>query len=199
MTEAVKYANGRIQFKVPISSFGMIKTKLANMAVKTYMSDSMMYRLAGMFDDKFGTLDSQAKKSGAEKIKVIEEYAPECSITKVYGSEVLDYCVDEYVQILGGYGFCSEYPAERFYRDSRINRIWEGTNEINRILVPGTMMRRALGGRLNLLPAAQAVTGELMTYSPLSVQLPDTPLALQGHMVKMSKKIALMVAGVARP
>ena len=197
VTEAVKYANGRIQFKVPISSFGMIKTKLANMAVKTYMSDSMMYRLAGMFDDKFVTLDVDAKKSGAEKIKVIEEYAPECSITKVYGSEVLDYCVDEYVQILGGYGFCAEYPAERYYRDSRINRIWEGTNEINRMLVPGTMMRRALGGRLNLLPAAQAIAGELMTYSPLSVQLPDTPLALQEHMVKMTKKIALMVAGVA--
>ena len=197
VTEAVKYANGRIQFKVPISSFGMIKTKLANMAIRTYMSDSMMYRLAGMFDDKLATLDADAKKSGAEKIKVIEEYAPECSITKVFGSEVLDYCVDEYVQILGGYGFCSEYPAERYYRDSRINRIWEGTNEINRMLVPGTMMRRALGGRLNLLPAAQAIAGELMTYSPLSVQLPDTPLALQEHMVKMSKKIGLMVAGIA--
>jgi alkylation response protein AidB-like acyl-CoA dehydrogenase len=197
VTDAVKYANGRTQFKVPISSFGMIKTKLANMAIRTYMSDSMMYRLAGMFDDKLVTLDSQAKKKGEENAKVIEEYAPECSITKVYGSEVLDYCVDEYVQILGGYGFCSEYPAERYYRDSRINRIWEGTNEINRMLVPGTMMRRALGGRLNLLPAAQAISGELMTYSPLSVQLPDTPLALQEHMVKMSKKIALMVAGVA--
>ncbi|MDQ1333802.1 MAG: hypothetical protein QG552_752 [Thermodesulfobacteriota bacterium] len=197
VTEAVKYANGRIQFKVPISSFGMIKTKLANMAVKTYMSDSMMYRLAGMFDNKLETLDAEAKKSGAENAKTIEEYAAECSITKVYGSETLDYCVDEYVQILGGYGFCAEYPAERYYRDSRINRIWEGTNEINRMLVPGTMMRRALEGRLNLLPAAQAIAGELMTYSPLSVQLPDTPLALQEHMVKMSKKIALMVAGVA--
>ncbi|MBW1783126.1 MAG: acyl-CoA dehydrogenase family protein [Deltaproteobacteria bacterium] len=197
VAEAVKYANGRMQFKVPISSFGMIKTKLANMAVKTYMSDSMMYRLAGMFDNKLGTLDAEAKKSGAENAKAIEEYAAECSITKVYGSETLDYCVDEYVQILGGYGFCAEYPAERYYRDSRINRIWEGTNEINRMLVPGTMMRRALQGRLNLLPAAQAIAGELMTYSPLSVQLPDTPLALQEHMVKMSKKIALMVAGVA--
>jgi len=195
--EAVKYANGRIQFKVPISSFGMIKTKLANMAVRTYMSDSMMYRLAGMFDNKLGTLDAEAKKSGAENAKTIEEYAAECSITKVYGSETLNYCVDEYVQILGGYGFCAEYPAERYYRDSRINRIWEGTNEINRMLVPGTMMRRALQGKLNLLPAAQAIAGELMTYSPLSVQLPDTPLALQEHMVKMSKKIALMVAGVA--
>ncbi len=197
ITEAVKYANGRIQFKVPISSFGMIKTKLANMAIRTYMSDSMMYRLAGMFDNRLGLLDADAKKSGEENANAIEEYAAECSITKVYGSEALDYCVDEYVQILGGYGFCAEYPAERYYRDSRINRIWEGTNEINRILVPGTMLRRALQGRLNLLPAAQAIAGELMTYSPLSVQLPDTPLALQEHMVRMSKKIGLMVAGVA--
>jgi alkylation response protein AidB-like acyl-CoA dehydrogenase len=167
------------------------------MAIKGYMSESMMYRMAGMFDDKLGTLDAEAKKSGAENAKAIEEYAPECSITKVYGSECLDYCVDEYVQILGGYGFTAEYPAERYYRDSRINRIWEGTNEINRMLVPGTMMRRAMQGRLGLLPAAQAIAGELMTYSPLSVQLPDTPLAVQEHMVKMSKKIALMVSGVA--
>lgn len=197
VTNAVKYANTRIQFKVPISSFGMIKTKLANMAICTYMSESMMYRLAGVFDDKLATLDDEAKKSGAENAKAIGEYAAECSITKVYGSESLDYCVDEYVQILGGYGYCAEYAAERAYRDSRINRIWEGTNEINRLLVPGTMMRRALKGRLALFPAAQAIAGELMTYSPLSVELPDTPLALQEHMVKMSKKIALMVAGVA--
>jgi alkylation response protein AidB-like acyl-CoA dehydrogenase len=197
VTQAVKYANGRIQFKVPISGFGMIKTKLADMAVRTYMSESMMYRQAGMFDDKLGTLASEAKKSGEENAKAIEEYAAECSITKVYGSECLDFCVDEYVQILGGYGFCAEYPAERYYRDSRINRIWEGTNEINRMLIPGTMMRRAMEGRLALLPAAQALASELMTYSPLSVQLPDTPLAVQEHMVKMSKKIALMVAGVA--
>jgi len=167
------------------------------MAIRTYMSESMMYRQAGMFDDKLSELDAEAKKNGAENAKAIEEYAAECSITKVYGSEMLDFCVDEYVQILGGYGFCAEYPAERYYRDSRINKIWEGTNEINRMLVPGTMMRRAMQGRLKLLPAAQAIAGELMTYSPLSVQLPDTPLALQEHMVKMSKKIALMVAGVA--
>ncbi len=194
---AIKYANGRIQFKVPISSFGMIKGKLANMAIRTYMCDSTMYRLAGMFDDKLTTLDEEAKKSGAENAKAIEEYAPECSITKIYGSEVADYCVDEYVQILGGYGYISEYPAERAYRDNRINRIWEGTNEINRLLIPGTMLRRAVQGRLALLPAAQTIAQELMTYSPLSVNLPDTPLALQEHMVKMSKKIALMVAGVA--
>lgn len=197
VTEAVRYANGRIQFKLPISSFGMIKTKLANMAVRTYMSESMMYRLAGMFDDRLGTLDETAKKSGAENAKAIEEYAAEASIAKVYGSEVLDYCVDEYVQILGGYGFCAEFPAERYYRDSRINRIWEGTNEINRLLIPGTLMQRALQGRLNLLSAAKAVADDIITYSPLSVQLPDTPLALQEHMVGISKKISLLVAGVA--
>jgi alkylation response protein AidB-like acyl-CoA dehydrogenase len=197
VAEAVQYANGRIQFKVPISSFGMIKTKLADMAIRTYMSESMVYRIAGMFDDKLGALDEEAKKSGAENAKAIEEYATECSITKVYCSEILDYCVDEYVQILGGYGYCAEYPAERYYRDSRINRIWEGTNEINRLLIPGTIMRRAMQGRLALLPAAKAIAEEVMTYSPLSVQLAHTPLALQEHMVGMSKKIALMVAGVA--
>lgn len=197
VAEAVRYANGRIQFKVPISSFGMIKTKLADMAIRTYMSESMVYRIAGMFDDKLGTLDEEAKKSGAENAKAIEEYATECSITKVYCSEILDYCVDEYVQILGGYGYCAEYPAERYYRDSRINRIWEGTNEINRLLIPGTIMRRAMQGRLALLPAAKAIAEQIMTYSPLSVRLKHTPLALQEHMVGMSKKIALMVAGVA--
>ncbi|HIC85224.1 MAG TPA: acyl-CoA dehydrogenase, partial [Desulfobacterales bacterium] len=197
VTEAIKYANGRIQFKVPISSFGMIKTKLANMAIRAFMSESMMYRLAGMFDDKLGTLDQEAKKSGGETAKAIEEYAAECSIAKVYGSECLEYCVDEYVQILGGYGYTAEYPAERYYRDSRINKIWEGTNEINRLLIPGTLMRRAMQGRLNLLRAAQAIPNELMSYSPLALELPETPLALQEHMVKMSKKIALMVAGVA--
>ena len=197
VSESVKYANGRIQFKVPISSFGLIKTKLSDMAVKGFMSESVMYRLAGMFDDKLGTLTPEAKKSGAENAKAIEEYAAECSIAKVYGSETLDFCVDEYVQILGGYGFCAEYPAERYYRDSRINRIWEGTNEINRMLIPGTLMQRAMKGRLNLLQEAQGIAGFLMGYSPLSVQLDDTPLALQEHMIRMAKKIALMVAGGA--
>ena len=197
VTQSVKYANGRIQFKVPISSFGLIKAKLADMAVKGFMSDSVMYRLAGMFDNKLGALGAEAKKSGAENAKAIEEYAAECSIAKVYGSETLGFCVDEYVQILGGYGYCAEYPAERYYRDSRINRIWEGTNEINRMLIPGTLMQRAMKGRLNLLQEAQAIAGFLMGYSPLSVQLSDTPLALQEHMIRMAKKIALMVAGGA--
>ncbi len=195
--EAVKYAKNRIQFKVPIASFGMIKEKIAEMTIRTYMSESIMYRLAGMFDARLNSLDPEAKKSGTENAKAIEEYAAECSIAKIYGSETLDYCVDEYVQILGGYGFCAEYPAERYYRDSRINRIWEGTNEINRLLIPGTLMRRAMQGRLALLQAAQAVASDVMSYSPLAVELPETPLAAQEHMIKMSKKLTLMVAGLA--
>jgi len=197
VTEAVRYAKNRIQFKVPIASFGMIKEKLAEMAIRTYMAESMMYRLAGMFDARLNALPPEAKKSGQENAKAIEEYAAECSITKVYGSETLDYCVDEYVQILGGYGYCAEYPAERYYRDARINRIWEGTNEINRLLIPGTLMRRAMQGRLALLQAAQGVVDEIMGYSPLAVELPDTPLAYQEHMVMMMKKLALMASGVA--
>ncbi|MDX9721536.1 MAG: acyl-CoA dehydrogenase family protein [Myxococcota bacterium] len=192
--EAVAYANKRIQFGQPISSFGMIQTKLADMTIRAYVNESVMYRLAGIFDARMKGLD---KTDGVAHAKAIEEYAAECSISKVYGSESADFCVDQLVQIHGGYGFIAEYTAERLYRDARINRIWEGTNEINRMLVPGTLMRRAMQGRLDLLNAAQAVAGELMSYSPLSVQLPDTPLAMQQHMLSMSKKLTLMIAGVA--
>lgn len=197
VTEAVRYAKNRIQFKVPIASFGMIKEKLAEMTIRTYMAESMMYRLAGMFDARLHSLDPEARKSGQENAKAIEEYAAECSIAKVYGSEALDYCVDEYVQILGGYGYCAEYPAERYYRDSRINRIWEGTNEINRLLIPGTLMRRAMQGRLALLQAAQSVADFIMGYSPLALELPEEPLAYQAHMISMMKKLTLMVSGLA--
>jgi len=197
ITEAVKYANGRIQFKAPISSFGMIKTKLADMVVRSYMSDSIVYRLAGMLDNKLDTLDETAKKNGAENARAIEEYAVECSISKVYASECLEFCADEYVQILGGYGYCAEYPAERYYRDSRINRIWEGTNEINRMLIPGTLLKRAIQDRLGLFAVTKPITNEILAYAPLAVQLPETPLALQEHMIKMSKKIVLMAASMA--
>lgn len=197
LAETVQYANQRVQFGQPIAQFGLIKEKIANMTVETYMAESMMYRLAGMFDDKLDTLDDTAKKDGEQNAKAIEEYAVECSIAKVYGSEMLDRVVDEAVQIHGGYGYIAEYPAERHYRDSRINRIWEGSNEINRLLIPGTLVKRAMQGRLKLMEAAQSIPKELMTYSPLSVKLPDTPLAVQAHMVKMGKKLALMVAGVA--
>lgn len=196
ITEAIRYANGREQFNRPISKYGMIKEKIADMSVKTFISDAVQYRVTGMLDDKIATLDAAQKKDGETLAKTIGEYATEFSIAKIYGSECLDFVVDEYVQILGGYGYCSEYPAERAYRDSRINRIWEGTNEINRMLIPGTMLKRAMQGRLNLLGAAQAVAGEIMAYSPMAVKLPNTPLAVQEHTVKMVKKLALMLAGL---
>ena len=197
ITEAVRYANGREQFGMPISKFGMIKEKLANMTIKTFISDSILYRVTGMLDDKIALLTDEEKKDGDTLAKTIGEYATEFSITKIFGSECLDYVVDEYVQTLGGYGYCSEYPAERAYRDSRINRIWEGTNEINRMLIPGTMLKRAMQGRLGLLAAAQEVAGEIISYSPAAVKLPDTPLAVPMHAVKMTKKLALMLAGLS--
>ena len=197
VTEAVKYANMREQFGKKISSFGMIKNKLADMSIRTYMAESLTYRLAAAIDDKLNTLDEDGKRSGAENAKAIEEYAVECSMSKVYGSECLDFCADEMVQIFGGNGYISEYPAERMYRDSRINRIFEGTNEINRLLVPGTIVKRAMQGRLPLLDAIQALSGEVKAYSPDSVKLDDAPLAMQAHMIKMCKKIVLMAAGTA--
>ncbi|MFH2219791.1 MAG: acyl-CoA dehydrogenase family protein [Pseudomonadota bacterium] len=197
IAEAVKYANSRVQFGEKISSFGMIKNKLAEMCIRTFMTESLVYRLAAMIDDKLGSLGPEAKKHGAENAKAIEEYAVECSIAKVFGSESLDYCVDELVQIHGGYGYIADYPAERAYRDARINRIFEGTNEINRLLIPGTVLKRAVQGRLAMFDAAKAVEEEIKTYSPGSVTQDDSTLAVQEHLVKMSKKIFLMTVATA--
>ncbi len=194
---AVKYAKGRLQFNTPICQFGMIKTKLADMAIKTYMNESMVYRTAGLIDAKLHLLDDEARKQGAENAKAIQEYAIECSINKVYGSEALSFVVDEYVQILGGYGYCGEYPAERYYRDARINRIYEGTNEVNRLIVPGEIFKRALKGQLALMPIIQGLGAEIKAYDPENPQLNEGPLAAQENMVKMCKKMAIMSAGVA--
>jgi len=195
--EAVKYAKQRVQFKLPIASFGMIQEKLADMAVRTFIDESLNYRTAGLIDARLEKLDRSAADYHAQASKAIEEFAVECSICKVYGSETADKAVDEVLQIFGGYGFIDEYPASRFYRDSRINRIYEGTNEINRLLVPGTIMRRAMKGRLPLMAAAQKLMGEVVSFSPLMVEIPDEPLAFQAHMINMTRKAALLVAGVA--
>ncbi|MFC1488564.1 acyl-CoA dehydrogenase family protein [Thermodesulfobacteriota bacterium] len=197
LAEAVKYANSRVQFGQKISSFGMIKNKLADMAIRTFMIESIVYRLAAMIDDKLGALDPEARKLGTENAKAMEEYAVECSIAKIFGSEVLDFCVDELVQIHGGYGYVAEYPAERIYRDARINRIFEGTNEINRLLIPGTIVKRAMGGRLGLIDAIQAVEEEVQDDSPTLIMPDISALAAQEQMIKMSKKILLMTAGIA--
>ncbi|MEE8432643.1 MAG: acyl-CoA dehydrogenase family protein [Candidatus Desulfatibia sp.] len=197
IAEATQYATTREQFGKKIASFGMIKNKLADMCIGIFMAESLTYRLAAMIEDKLSSLDPQARKEGAENAKAIEEYAVECSIAKVYDSERLDFCADEVVQIFGGYGYIAEYPAEGIYRDARINRIFEGTNEINRLLIAGTVLKRAVQGRLALFDAVQAVEEEVQAGVPDAPGFDDAPLAAQQHQVKMSKKILLLTLGKA--
>jgi alkylation response protein AidB-like acyl-CoA dehydrogenase len=193
--DAVRYANERHQFGKSISSFGAIKHKLAEMAIRTWVGESTIYRTLGMIED---TISANADASNLElKLQAIEEYAVECSIIKVALSENCDFVADEMVQIYGGYGYSADYPAERAYRDSRINRIFEGTNEINRMLIPGMMMRRAMAGKLALLPAAQALMDEVMTPSMGSLDDDEGVLAAEVKLVKNAKKVALMTLGTA--
>ncbi|MED1723047.1 acyl-CoA dehydrogenase family protein [Brevibacillus parabrevis] len=191
---ATNYAKERKQFKTPIANFTLIKNKLANMATKAYAAESSVYRTVGLFDTALSRLGEKAD-DGAEVAKAIADYAIECSINKVFATEVLDYCVDEGVQIHGGYGFMSEYEIENMYRDSRINRIFEGTNEINRLLIPDTLVKKAMKGELPLMQAATSLQAELMSYYPEEIE--DAPLAVEKHLLGMTRKIILMVAGSA--
>jgi len=191
---ATNYAKERKQFKTPLANFTLIKNKLANMALKTYAAESSVYRTVGLFDTALNRLGDKADE-GAEVAKAIADYAIECSINKVFATEVLDYCVDEGVQIHGGYGFMSEYEIENMYRDSRINRIFEGTNEINRLLIPDTLVKKAMKGELPLMQAAASLQEELMSYYPQEIE--DAPLAAEKHLIEMTRKIILMVAGSA--
>lgn len=192
---AAKYANERTQFGRAISSFPLIGQKLADMTIKTYALESMVYRTAGLFDVGLAEVDYNSEKVGYLSAKAIAEYQLECSINKVFGSEVLDEVVDEGVQIHGGYGFIQEYRVERNYRDARINRIFEGTNEINRLLIPGTLIKRGLKGELPLLERAQALQEELMNPIP-PVQF-DHVLEQETHLIAMAKKIFLMCGAQA--
>ena len=191
----IQYVNQRKQFKTPISGFNLTKEKLAAMATRLYATESSVYRTVGLFEERMSKLTEEQVRDGKEVAKSIAEYAIECSLNKVFGSETLDYIVDEGVQLHGGYGFMSEYEIERAYRDSRINRIFEGTNEINRLLVPGTYLRKAMKGELPLLQKAQALQEELMMLMP--EEPGDEPLAQEKYLVKNAKKIALMIAGLA--
>lgn len=191
---SAEYANMRRQFGRPISSFPLIRRKLAEMNIRTYVLESMVYRTAGLMDRKLSALPSA---SGIEYAKAIAEYALECSINKVFGSEALDYIADEGVQIHGGYGYIQEYKIERIYRDSRINRIFEGTNEINRLLIPGTLMKRALKGELPLLAKLQALQAELLGYVPTHTISANSELQEETHLLDMAKKIFLMIGGLA--
>jgi len=192
--ESVRYANERQQFGKSISSFGAIKSKLAEQAIRTWVGEAMVYRTLGMIEAGIGAVDS---KDMDARLRAIEEYAAECSIIKVALSEYCDFVSDEMVQIFGGYGYSADYPAERAYRDSRINRIFEGTNEINRMLIPGRLMKSAMSGRLALLPAAQALMDEVLSPQIGSFDDDDTVLAAEQKLAQNAKKVALMTLGTA--
>jgi len=192
---AISYTNQRQQFKTPISSFNLTKNKLATMASKLYATESLIYRTVGYFEERMSQLSAEEQKDGKAIAASIAEYAIECSINKVVGSEVLDYIVDEAVQLHGGYGFMQEYEVERIYRDSRINRIFEGTNEINRLIVPGTFLKKAMKGELPLLQKAAGLQEELLMMMPEEVG--TEALAQEKVLVANAKKIGILVAGLA--
>jgi alkylation response protein AidB-like acyl-CoA dehydrogenase len=189
--EAATYAASRKQFGQPIASFGAIKYKLAEMAAREYAVEAMLYRTAGLID---GML--QGSHENAAVLAALEEFAIEASILKVASSEMLDYVLDENVQVHGGNGFVRDYPAERHYRDARVNRIFEGTNEINRLLIPGMLARRAVKGALPLIQAARKLQDELLTPA-MPEPVGDAPLEQELRTVAGLKKTALMVLGTA--
>jgi len=190
---ASKYAKERRAFGRQIGDFGLMKEKLANMAVRIFAVESMVYRSAGNIE---AAMSSAAGDKVAHSMKVLEEYAIESSIAKVYGSEMLDFVVDEAVQIFGGYGFHEDYPVCRAYRDSRINRIFEGTNEINRMLIIQMLMKRAMGGQLPLIPAAMKLADEILA-GPAFEDTPEGVLADEARVVANAKKMFLQAAGGA--
>ncbi len=191
----IKYANERTQFKRKISSFGAIAEKIADLSADIFASESVVYRLAGLLDRKLETIDKGIDNYYEEYLKGIEEYASECGIAKVFCSEVLARTVDEVVQIHGGYGFVSDYPAERFYRDERINRIFEGTNEINRLLIPGMILRKAMKGELPLQSHAMKAFESLMTPSFEEID-EDVLFAREKVLIKNLKTLFLILSGI---
>jgi butyryl-CoA dehydrogenase len=195
LEQTIAYAKQRKAFNKPISDFGLIREKLANQAVGVYVGESIVYRTVGMMDAVLSEIDKSAVDAMTQARKGIEEYAVECSIVKVWASEMLDYVVDEFVQVYAGYGFVEEYPAERAYRDARINRIFEGTNEINRMIITGFVLKRAMSGQLALLPAIKRVMDEVMS-GPSGEEF-DGPLAAERQIVANAKKLGLLVSGAA--
>jgi len=195
--ESARYAVQRKQFNQAIAAFGAIKHKLGEMVARTYALESLVYRIAGVTDTALAGNDKEAPGAGGMVARVFEEFAVESSIAKVLGSEVLDYVLDENVQIHGGNGFVSDYPAERHYRDARVNRIFEGTNEINRLLIPGMLVRRALKGDLPLIAAAKRLQDDVLAPSLPPHAGGDEALSEELRAVAAFKKVALMVLGTA--
>jgi len=192
-----KYTKEREQFGQPISNFGLIRRKLADIAAAAFVSESMVYRTAGLLDDAIGVLDKTADDYDRQSIDKVEEFSIECSMLKVFVTEALAFAADEGVQMLGGYGYCQEYPLERVYRDERINRIFEGTNEINRMLVPGMIMRKALKGELAFLQGAKAVADELMGLPSFGEPGEPGYLEAEADIIANLKKIVLATLGMA--
>src|ERR1700757_106270 len=191
---AIAYAKQRKAFGKVIADFGLIREKIANMAAGIFTGEAMAYRTVGMMDAAIEQL-GEAHQNMVQVRKVIDEYAVECSILKIWGSEFIDSVVDETVQIYGGYGFVEEYPAERNYRDVRVNRIFEGTNEINRLLITGFLLKRAMSGQLPLMAAIKKLMDEVL--SGTTEEMEDGPLASERRMVANAKKMGLFAAGIA--
>ncbi len=197
LKNVIPYTKQRHQFGQPLSNFGLIRRKIADIASHTFVAESMVYRTAGLFDQAIATLDKDAADFDYQSIKKVEEFSIECSMIKVFATEAMALAAEEGVQMLGGYGYCQEYPLERFYRDERVNRIFEGTNEINRLIIPGMIMKKALKGELPFLQAAQAVAEE-MTGLPAFTE-PGEPEFLEdeGKLIANMKKVVLAVLGLA--
>jgi alkylation response protein AidB-like acyl-CoA dehydrogenase len=196
INHAVQYANERVQFNLPISKFGAIRYKLAEMATRLFAVESASYRAGQNIDDAYDALIAGGMDEAKAKLKSVEQFAIECAIIKVWCSEMLDYVVDEGVQIYGGMGYSADAPMERAYRDSRINRIFEGTNEVNRLLVVDMLLKRAMKGELDLMGPAQAVAGELLAIPDFGEE-DDAPFAAEKKIVANLKKAGLLIAGAA--
>lgn len=196
INHAVRYANERVQFNLPISKFGAVRYKLAEMATRLYANESAAYRAGQNIDDTYDALIAEGMDEAKAKLKSVEQFAIECAIIKVWCSEMLDYVVDEGVQIYGGMGYSADAPMERAYRDARINRIFEGTNEVNRLLVVDMLLKRAMKGEIDLMGPATAVANELMAIPDFSEE-DNAPFAPEKKIIANLKKAGLMIAGSA--
>lgn len=194
LKESIAYAKERVQFKQPISSFGAIQHKIAEMGIQNFLSESALYRTSHLINEKIKELKSSGESYSSAKLKAAEEYALECSIIKILGSEVLDYCVDEGVQIHGGMGYSEEGDIARAYRDSRINRIFEGTNEINRMVIVNTILKKAMKGQLDIVSPALAVQSELQNQTTDPAKF-EQPFELEKNAIHNFKKVLLMILG----
>jgi alkylation response protein AidB-like acyl-CoA dehydrogenase len=197
LENAVPYTSERHQFGQPLNAFGLIRSKIADVSARTFLTESMVYRTAGLLDDAIASLDKSQDDYDLQSILKVEEFSIECSMIKVFASEALALAADEGVQMLGGYGYCAEYPLERFFRDEKINRIFEGTNEINRMIIPGMLLKKAMKGELPLLQAAQKVAGELLEIPSFGDLGEPSFLEDEAKIITNMKKTVLATLGMA--